>query len=127
MYRNIDVITEMRKLTGHKPVQAMTGAGVLASQTIKDLPTRVFRWGTGNPVTSLPGRATGYVQTARARAIGGYDRLAARGKKALDGNKALSGPSHTAHSTSTQTTQGKSAANGKSKAPSSRTGSSAGH
>jgi|SRR5579859_136846 len=127
MYRNIDMMTEMRKLTDRKPVQAVAGAGVLASQTIKDLPGRLVRWGTDSPVTSLPGRATGYVQTARAKATGGYDMLAARGKKALDGNKALNGPSHTGHSTSTHTTQGKTAANGKSKAPSSRTGTSASH
>lgn len=127
MYRNVDVITEMRKLTGRKPVQAAAGASVLASETIRDLPGRLVQWGTDNPVTALPGRATGYVQTARARAIHGYDMLAARGKKVLDSNKALNGPSHTAHSTSASTTQGKTAANGKSKAPSSRTGTGTSH
>src|SRR5207302_10490078 len=70
MYRNIDVMTEMRKLTNSKPVHAVAGAGVLASQTLKDLPGRLARWGTENPVTSLPSRATGYAQTAQARANG---------------------------------------------------------
>lgn len=121
MYRNIDVMTEMRKLTDSKPVRAAAGAGVLASQTIKDLPGLLVRWGSDNPVISLPGRATGYVQTARAKAIGGYDMLAARGKKALNG------PSHSTHGTGTHTTRGKTAGNGKSKAPSSRTGTSTGH
>jgi hypothetical protein len=42
-------------------------------------------------VTSLPSRATGYVQTARARAVDGYDKLADRGKRALDGQSSTSG------------------------------------
>ena len=107
MYRNIDVKTEVRKLTGSKPVQAVTGAGVLASQTLKDLPGLLVRWRTENPVSSLPARATGYAQKAQSRATGyaqtaqsratgyvhkaramatnGYDQLAARGKKAMNG------------------------------------------
>ena len=68
MYRNIDVMTEMRKLTDSKPVHAVAGAGVLASQTLKDLPGLLARWGSENPVTSLPSRATGFAQTAQTRA-----------------------------------------------------------
>ena len=131
MYRNIDVMTEMRKLTNSKPVHAVAGAGVLASQTLKDLPGRLARWGTENPVTSLPSRATGYaqtaqtrangyvqtaqtrangyMQTARAKAADGYDMLAARGQKALNGQPGA------AQAKSTTATQGKTALNGKAK------------
>jgi hypothetical protein len=147
MYRNIDVMTEMRKLTDSKPVHAVAGAGVLASQTLKDLPGLLARWGSENPVTSLPSRATGFgktaqtratsaaqtaqtraneavqtaqaranevVQTARAKAAGGYDTLAAHGKKALNGQP------HTAQAKSTrpkstQAAPGKAALNGKAK------------
>jgi len=70
MSRNIDVKTEVRKLTGSKPVQAVAGAGVLASQTLKDLPGLLVRWRTENPVSSLPTRATGYAQKAQSRATG---------------------------------------------------------
>ena len=69
MVRNIDdVKTELRKLTSGKPVHAVTGAGVLASQVLKDLPSRLVQWTRDNPPKSLPGRATGYVQTARTNA-----------------------------------------------------------
>jgi hypothetical protein len=119
MYRNIDVKTEMRKLTSSKPVHAVAGAGVLASQTLRDLPGRLARWGGDNPVTSLPGRATGYVRTARAKAAGGYDKLAARGKKALNGQ------SRSTHSKSTGGTQSSGAIDGNGKGKtSSRTGTS---
>jgi hypothetical protein len=120
MYRKIDVMTEVRKLTGSKPAQAVAGAGVLASQTLKDLPGVVTRWRRGHPVTGLPSRATGYaqqaqsratgyVQKARAMATGGYDQLAARGKKAINGQ---------AHGTSARSgpaAQSKTAGNGKAK------------
>ena len=121
MVRNIDdVKTELRKLTNNKPVHAVAGAGVLASQTLKDLPGRLARWGTENPVTSLPSRATGYaqtaqtrangyMQTARAKAADGYDMLAARGQKALNGQPGA------AQAKSTTATQGKTALNGKAK------------
>jgi hypothetical protein len=131
MYRNIDVMTEMRKLTDSKPVHAVAGAGVLASQTLKHLPGRLIRWGTHNPVTSLPARATGYVQTARttateavqtaranatgavqnarAKAADGYGTLAAHGKKALNGQ------SHAAQGKSTTAAPSKTAVNGKAK------------
>ena len=132
MYRNIDVMTEMRKLTDSKPVHAVAGAGVLASQTLKDLPGRLVRWTRDNPVTSLPGRATGAVQTAqsrangavqtaqsraneavqtaRAKASGGYDTLAAHGKKALNGQ------SRASEGKSTTDTPSKPELNGKARA-----------
>ena len=91
-----DVKAELRKLTSSKPVHALAGAGALASQALKELPWRLVQWTRDNPPDSLPGRANGYVrtartnangyvQTARTRAAGGYDRLAEHGKKALNG------------------------------------------
>lgn len=69
--RNIDdVMAELRKLTSTKPVHAVAGAGVLASQTLKELPWRLVQWTKDNPPESLPGRANGYVQTAQSRANG---------------------------------------------------------
>ena len=71
MVRNIDdVKAELRKLTNSKPVHAAAGAGVLASQTLKELPWRLVQWTRDNPPESLPGRANGYVQTARNNANG---------------------------------------------------------
>ena len=76
MYRNVDdVKNDMRKLTGSKPVHAVAGAGVLAARTLKDLPSRLVQWTRDNPPNSLPGRATGYVQSARTNATG-YVRTA---------------------------------------------------
>ena len=37
MNRTIDVRTEMRKLADSKPVHAAAGAGVLASETLREL------------------------------------------------------------------------------------------
>src|SRR5690242_6774398 len=69
--RNIDdVKAELRKLTSSKPVHAVAGAGVLASQTLKELPWRLVQWTKDNPPESLPGRANGYVQTSRNNANG---------------------------------------------------------
>jgi hypothetical protein len=65
-----DVKAELRKITGSKPVHAMAGAGVLASQTLKELPGRLIQWTRENPPESLPGRANGYVQSAQSRANG---------------------------------------------------------
>jgi hypothetical protein len=71
MVRNIDdVKAELRKLTNSKPVHAVAGAGVLASQTLKDLPWRLVQWTRDNPPESLPRRANGYVQQARTNADG---------------------------------------------------------
>ncbi len=71
MVRNIDdVKAELRKLSSSKPVHAVAGAGVLASQTLKELPWRLVQWTRENPPESLPGRANGYAQTAQSRANG---------------------------------------------------------
>jgi len=83
MYRNIDVMTEMRKLTNSKPVHAVAGAGVLASQTLKDLPGLLTRWRTENPVTSLPSRATGFAQTAQTHATSAAQTAQARATSAV--------------------------------------------
>jgi hypothetical protein len=80
---SIDVKTEVRKITSSKPVHAAAGAGVLATQALRELPGRLVRSIDGT-VTSLPGRATGYVQTARAKAADQYDKLADHGKAALN-------------------------------------------
>ena len=85
MVRNIDVRTEVRKITSSKPVYAAAGAGVLATQTLRRLPGRLARWSFDGPVTSLQGRATGYVAAVRARAADSYDMLADHGRKVLDG------------------------------------------
>jgi hypothetical protein len=83
--RNIDVRNEVRKLASSKPVHAAAGAGVLATQTLRQLPGRLVRTIDGT-VTSLPARANGYMQSARAKAAGQYDMLADHGKRALSGN-----------------------------------------
>ncbi len=70
MQSNIDVLAEMRKFADHKPVHAVAGAGVLASRMLKELPWRLVNWTRDNPPHSLPGRATGAVQTAQSRANG---------------------------------------------------------
>jgi hypothetical protein len=47
MNRAIDVETvrtEMRKLTSRKPLHAAAGAGVLASEALRELPGRIARW-----------------------------------------------------------------------------------
>ena len=154
MVRNIDdVKAELRKLTNSKPVHAAAGAGVLASQTLKELPWRLVQWTRDNPPDSLPGRANGYVQTARnnangyvqtaqsrangyvqtarTRAAGGYDKLAEHGKKALNGQSSTTQSRSSVPSRSTTQSRGTTAQsnrelNGKpkGKAPSSRTGTS---
>src|SRR6516225_9113521 len=154
MVRNIDdVKAELRKLTNNKPVHAVAGVGVLASQTLKELPWRLVQWTRDNPPESLPGRANGYVQTARnnangyvqtaqsrangyvqtarTRASGGYDKLAEHGKKALNGQSSTTQSRSSVPSRSTTQSRGTTAQsnrelNGKpkGKAPSSRTGTS---
>ena len=85
MNRTIDVRTEMRKLAASKPVHAAAGAGVLASETLRELPARLAKWRDEASVSSLSSRANGYVTTARTRAVSEYDKLAKRGKRALNG------------------------------------------
>src|SRR5260370_33096736 len=85
MNRAIDVKTvktEMRKLTSRKPLHAAAGAGVLASEALRELPGRIARWREASG-TSLPSRATQVVTMARAKAGRGYDPLAGRGERGL--------------------------------------------
>jgi hypothetical protein len=94
----IDVRTEVRKIASSKPVHAAAGAGVLATQTLRELPGRLVR-GIDGTVMSWPARATEYVQSARAKAADQYDMLADRGKQALtsqDGEPAKSALNGTA-------------------------------
>jgi hypothetical protein len=96
MSPTIDVRTEVRKLADRKPVQAAAGAGVLATEALRELPGRFTRLRAEASVGALSTRATGAVHTARARAAAGYDKLAQRGKRALsedapDGRAALNG------------------------------------
>jgi len=84
--RSIDVRHEVSKLTSSKPVCAAAGAGMLASQTLRGLPARIARWRGEAVVSSLPERATDYLHTARSKAVGGYDKLADRGMRALNGH-----------------------------------------
>jgi hypothetical protein len=82
---NIDVKTEVRKITSSKPVHAAAGAGALATQALRELPGRLVRSIDGT-VTSWPTRATEYVQSARAKASDQYDKLADHGKKVMTGH-----------------------------------------
>ncbi len=83
MSPTIDVRTEVRKLADSKPVHAAAGAGVLATEALRELPGWLARWRAEASVGTLSARATGVVQTARARAVTGYDKLARRGERAL--------------------------------------------
>jgi hypothetical protein len=75
---SIDVKTEVRKIANSKPVHAAAGAGVLATQALRELPGRLVRTidGTVNSlpsrasetVTSLPGRASSTVTSLPAKA-----------------------------------------------------------
>jgi hypothetical protein len=101
MNRTIDVRTEMRKLADSKPVYAAAGAGVLASETLRELTAWLTKWRDEASVSTLSSRAGDYVSTARTRASAEYDKLAKRGQKALNGRSpgqgkaALNGtPSH---------------------------------
>jgi hypothetical protein len=86
MSPTIDVRTEVRKLADSKPVHAAAGAGVLATEALRELPGRFARWRAEASVTTLSTRATEVVQTARARAVTEYDKLARRGRRALGGH-----------------------------------------
>src|SRR6516164_9004291 len=122
MVSNIDdVKAELRKLTSRKPVHAVAGAGVLASRALKELPWRLVQWTRDNPPESLPGRANGYVRTARTNAADSYDKLADHGKNAMNGQVDSTQSKSATHVKSA--TQSKGELNGKprGKAPSSRT------
>lgn len=83
-----DVRTELRRLADSKPVHAAAGAGVVASEALRELPARLAKWRTSNGLVSLETlekRASGYLTVVRTRAAHSYDQLALRGKKALGG------------------------------------------
>lgn len=83
MYTIEDVRTEVRKLVDSKAVHAAAGVGVIASETLRELPNRIARLRDEATVAALPARATEYVMVARAKAVEGYDKLALRGQQAL--------------------------------------------
>jgi len=85
MNPTVDVRTEMRKLASSKPVHAAAGAGVLASERLRELTARLAKMRNETSMSSLSHRASGYVTTARSRAATEYDKLAKRGEKALNG------------------------------------------
>ena len=87
----LDVKTEVRKLAGTKPVQAAAGAGVLASEALRELPARIARWRSDGSLAALPARATEYMTTARTKAVLEYDKLAQQGARVLNGKTALPG------------------------------------
>jgi hypothetical protein len=88
MYRNIDVMAEMRKFGESKPVHAVAGAGVLASQMLRELPWRLVQWTRDNPPHSLPARANEAVQTAQARANEAVQTAQARANEAVQTTQA---------------------------------------
>lgn len=93
MIGTIDVKNEVRKLVSSKPVHAAAGVGVLATQALRDLPGRIANLHLETTVVTLPARANEVVQTARAKAVGEYERLASRGRQALNGGDAPTGKS----------------------------------
>ncbi len=122
----IDVKTEVRKIASSKPVHAAAGAGVLATQTLRQLPGRLVRTIDGT-VTSLPTRANEYVQSARAKAADQYDMLADHGKRALGGHDsapAKSALNGTASSSATTSTAARTSRASTSRASTSRASSS---
>jgi hypothetical protein len=125
----------------------VAGAGVLASQALRDLPARLVQWTRENPPHALPARTHGYVQTAQARANDAVQTAQARANDAVQtaqarandavqtartkatgrydmlaarGKKAMNGHSHAAGTKSTPAPESKAALNGKprGKAPS---------
>ncbi len=90
-----DMRTELRKLADSKPVHAAAGAGVVASEALRELPARLAKWRTETEHTfsALPHRAQGYVTEVRTRAVHEYDKLATRGAKAINGKPAPKGKS----------------------------------
>jgi len=95
----------MRKLADSKPMHAAAGAGVVASERLRELTAWLARWRSEASMSTLSSRANGYVSTARTRASAEYDKLAKRGEKALNGRS--TGPAKNALNgrTSQQTQQ----------------------
>jgi hypothetical protein len=105
MNRTMDVRTEMRKLADSKPVYAAAGAGVLASETLRELTAWLTKMRNEASAGTLSSRASGYVSTARTRASAEYDKLAKLGQKALNGRSAGQGKSALNGGPSTQSRQ----------------------
>src|SRR5450755_3051641 len=84
MNRAIDVSTEIRKLTNSKPLHAAAGAGVLASQALRELPGRIARWRSEVSVASLPGRASDVVNTLPGRASEVVNTLPGRASEVVN-------------------------------------------
>jgi cell division septum initiation protein DivIVA len=84
-----DVRTEVRKFADSKPVHAAAGVGVLATETLRELPARLAKWRNEATVTSLSTRATEYVTAARARAEAEYDKARARAEAEYDRARAM--------------------------------------
>jgi hypothetical protein len=93
MNRGIDMRGEMRKLASSKPVYAAAGVGSLASQALRELPARLAKRRQQRRAAWLPAKASEYLfrymSAARRKAAGEYERLAIRGRKALNGRAAL--------------------------------------
>jgi hypothetical protein len=85
----IDVRTELRKIAASKPVHAAAGAGAVASEALRELPARLAKLRAER--AALEQRATGYVTEVRTRAVSGYDKLALRGRRVLNGKPAPKG------------------------------------
>lgn len=79
-----DLQTEFRRIASSKPVHAAAGAGVVATEALREFPARLAKWRTENDLAALQHRASGYVAEVRTRAVHNYDRLATRGAKVLD-------------------------------------------
>jgi len=85
--------TEFRRIAESKPVHAAAGAGVIATEALRELPGRLAKWRTEYGVATLEKRASGYVTVVRTRAAHSYDQLALRGKKVLNAKPAPKGKS----------------------------------
>ena len=88
-----DVRTEIRRIADSKPVHAAAGAGVVATEALRELPGRLAKWRSEYGVGTLDKRVTGYVTEIRTRAAHGYDQLALRGKKVMAARPAPKGKS----------------------------------
>ena len=88
-----DVRTELRRIAESKPVHAAAGAGVFATEALRELPARLAKWRAEYGVGTLDKRVNGYVTEIRTRAAHSYDQLALRGKKVMAARPAPKGKS----------------------------------
>jgi len=88
-----DVRTELRRIAESKPVHAAAGAGVAATEALRELPARLAKWRSEYGVATLDKRVNGYVTEIRTRAAHSYDQLALRGKKVMTAKPAPKGKS----------------------------------